>query len=200
MLWVFLIMAVLYVLLKLLVPTEDEKKHNKAVNAIQATMDEIGVKYDNSHFVKRGDGMFCFILDDESKTVYYLTPKASEDRYYIRKIPYSELAFIQDDRDDATIVSENGTGKAIGRAVVGGVLAGGIGAAVGGMTAKGDINAYHNKLNIIVNLKSGEKITLRCLYGKTPAKENEREWIWASSVADRVVRLLSSAIEKAEAE
>jgi len=81
----------------------------------------------------------------------------------------------------STSKSSTSTGSMIGRAVVGGVLLGGVGALIGGATAKKDITTIntpqqaivsHNfKVNIIVNSISNPQIILNLEKNNTAANE-----------------------------
>lgn len=71
-----------------------------------------------------------FILDEKQKSVF-----ASDSTGYFIKIPFDEIAGCE------TIINNQSSGG-IGRAVAGGILAGGAGAIIGAVTAKQRVNSY----------------------------------------------------------
>ncbi|MFR9553411.1 MAG: SHOCT domain-containing protein [Rikenellaceae bacterium] len=76
---------------------------------------------------------YCFFVDSDSRKVAIVL--FENDKINIYQIDFSSIVSIEQIKNGTTIYQKSTSG-AIGRALVGGVLAGGVGAIVGGSTAK----------------------------------------------------------------
>ena len=108
----------------------EKKEEAKKIENNAKYLDELVKKEGlSNNFVKLKDGVSCFIFDYDMKKFWYLNEK---NRFYSY---YSFDKIISCETRIKGQVSQSSTTGGLGRAVVGGLLAGGVGAVVGGLTA-----------------------------------------------------------------
>ena len=193
-----IIAGILLLVLKWLLPSASERKATKKLDKMSQALEEAGIV---PTYSRQGtDGSFRLAFDDNNKMLYYVTTGLDGGNCNIVPIMYRDIDSCEIETDEGTNVSENTTGKAVGRAMVGGMLAGGIGAAVGAGTTKGEAKSYHQKYNVIINLRgeSRKRICLKCLCGQPPYSEDSIEYKMAIQSATLFLNAIEDAMAKGQ--
>lgn len=135
---------------------EKEKKINESLGKIEFNQD---IKYD---YKNTNDRIYALFAIDSSKEMI----AATESGDNIDPIPFSKITGCE-------ILEDSAVTGGIGRAVAGGILAGGVGAIVGATTKKKEISSYKiiiymsdiNRPKIVLNLITS-KMKIDSLYYK----------------------------------
>ena len=121
-----------------------------------------------------------FVVDNAKKTIYI-----SETSSSFLSIPFSEIIGLE-------ILTDSEVTGGVGRAIVGGALAGGIGAVAGAATAKKQINSY----DFIIYRKSIETPSNRIYLIKTPTQTYSKFYTQAIQFAYDVNACIKAIIEQ----
>lgn len=140
--------------------------------------------------------MDCLVVDEENKKIailgYMVKPKVYN---------YHDLLEVKIVEDNVT-VTKTARGSQIGGALLGGVLAGGAGAIIGGLSGKKETTEEVKKveLKILVNNVSNPEKNITFLYEMEPIKKTHSKYRQAISKADRWHDIIKVAIHKADKE
>lgn len=143
------IVVVDFVNLKILKVGSKDGKINKKLYELEDKLKSLDINLKNSEPALKTYNNYAFITDDINEYVVIVTPIG------INIHRYSDIISVS--------YQENGTdvyNKSLGGAVVGGLLFGGIGAIVGGSTAKTKQNKEVNNMSIKILLKCTSNPTL----------------------------------------
>lgn len=145
-----------------------------AEDAIDGLVISKEIKYEISETEKGEPRSHKLILDHENRYLYYilLNKENMDESITYRKVPYSEIvqaAVIIDE----VITSKSSLASKVGGTIAGGMLAGGVGAVVGGMNTKrknkSDINEI--ELKVIINDKNNPSLNVR--FNKSPISKDK---------------------------
>lgn len=142
---IIIVVIVVAVVIALIVTRDDYKKFGLNAAELNAKLQEIK-NFTPSSEVYSPKCDFLFAVDDAQERVVIITKDST------RSFAYNDILSVEL-LESGNVVSRKSTKGIIGRAIVGGVLAGGAGTIVGGLSAK---NTERRKVSSIV-----VKITLR---------------------------------------
>lgn len=130
----------------------------KTVCNLDEELKKLGVTIGKSSPTLKAYNDYAFVTDDRNEYVAIVKPSA------IQVLRYSDIVSIAYEENGSNVYN-----KSLGGAVVGGLLFGGVGAIVGGNTAKAKQNKEVNSMSIKILLKSTSNptITLNIYSGPT---------------------------------
>ena len=104
--------------------------------------------------IESRDGSYILSFDDTNKKMAYVKS------YYLAVINYDEIKEIELINNNE-VVSSKSTSKALGRAVVGGVLLGGVGAIIGGVTGGNKNQEYASSVLVKIKTNNPDRAILK---------------------------------------
>ncbi len=141
--------------------SDRNKAEEKMVDFISSILEKNNVTSTISYRYKGSSSLevkyIMYIVDEPQKCVFVLQNEE------LTKIPFSEIL-------DCKIYEDSDVSGGLGRAIVGGVLAGGVGAIVGATTAKKHISSY--KISIIRGNISSPQTSLVLIDEKVETESN----------------------------
>lgn len=143
------IVAVDYLNHKILKARNINGNISKTICNLNEELKTLGITVSNSSPALKAYNDYAFVTDDENEFIAIVKPTS------IQVLRYSDIVSIS--------YEENGTNvynKSLGGAVVGGLLFGGVGAIVGGNTAKATQNKEVSSMSIKILLKSTSNPTI----------------------------------------
>lgn len=123
----FLVLAYAFVLIKNEKSKIREQVNRKAV--------EIYNKYEMTKYYVGNDALTGVGINESSNTILFLSRDSTEDEFSHTTIRFEELFEVKLIEDDMTVTSISRASQ-LGGAIVGGILAGGVGAIIGGSGGK----------------------------------------------------------------
>ncbi len=121
--------------------------------------------------------LYAFAIDDDQKKVFYTTDQ--EEQYVLSYEDIISVELLEDNQ----VLSEKSSMRTIGGAVVGGVLAGGAGAIVGGLSGNTKQKQLHSSVvvKLLVRNVTMPTLTISCFdcqtmtLAKKPIKDGDSE-------------------------
>lgn len=179
--WIIIIL-VLYFVIRIMISSGNKESRNNERDAQNKYIKQNNVSTTTQ---------YTFESCDHSKSIRYIVDNTnkqiliSQTSSYMQKIPYSEIIGCE-------IMTDSEVTGGIGRAVIGGVVAGGVGAIVGSTTAKKHISTYQ----VIIyreNIYSPQlKIDLITAKTKTDDYDYQKAVQFATSVNSSIKAIISS--------
>lgn len=145
---------------------------------------------DNHHVsanVRGPNDSFILVADDVDKNIVIITSPESK-----KIIPFSDIMAVEL-AEDGVVVHSKSIMRSVGGALVGSVLAGGVGMVIGGLNGKTREKKDILSISVIIKLRSLSQpsVTLNC-YDKTMLGVSTDD---GSTIAQRIVRLLEVIID-----
>lgn len=137
-------------------PTQGDYFYDASTNSVYVlTYDEKNFdikKYDNIvKTISYAHEGHYFLLDEENQQILYAHSKMATLGTTSKVIPFAEIAGV-DISENGNSVFQKSTASAVGRAIVGGVLLGGVGAVIGGVTGKNKEKKTLESYNITIQM------------------------------------------------
>lgn len=131
---------------------------------------------------------FVLLFDDNSRRLHCLEVTDRGRDYVVTTCGYEDIMSASIEDDGATIIKRS-AGGVIGGALAGSVIAGGIGAILGGLSGKQVQSKTHKQLKVIIKLRNTleRRLELLCLFSLTPVFEYESAYAEGIAVATRIL-------------
>lgn len=171
-------------------PTDLKKKKQVDINERLKLMKERGFSYLEFTTTKAIGKELEF---DDNKKLWLARPTGSLVLYKAPKVrKYSDILDFELLEDGETLTTKNG----VGRAIVGGVLFGGVGAIVGGVTGKNKNKNMCNSLKLKITLNDLEEPNIYVDYLTSPTKKDGWVYKTVAESAQNAVSVLSIILEE----
>lgn len=164
--WIILIVAVIIIFGILGGNHESKKKKNRA-DKLSTRLDSI----ENFKVSKKIDGFggfYSFAIDNDSEKFAFLT------EYETKIFEFKDVIGVEIIEDGSTISKKSAT-RTIGGAIVGGVLAGGVGSIVGGLSGNSTQKNKVSTLSVKILLRSTDNpsLTIKCFDSRAMTTEHK---------------------------
>ncbi|TRZ37009.1 SHOCT domain-containing protein [Niallia circulans] len=191
----FLIAGVCFWLVALINKGED-----KIENIRQLSVNEV-VKENKITISKRYDMKMVYTLihDNKKKCIWVILYSRPKD--FIKQFNYQDIIQVEMKEDDETVSVTSRTSQ-LGGALVGGALAGGVGAVIGGLSGKQKQKRAVKSIKLILTIDDLENpiYTIEIERFHKPADTNSREYANAYNVALNWFKLLEVIIKQGDKE
>ncbi len=186
------IMLALWIVINL-VANRDKEKANNIIEKNARKSDKIvssidGFKATSATRYVVGDKIGGFLYVDKNSLQLCIVPFGGNT---YKMFNPSDLIDVKVVEDNSTI-TETKVGGQIGKAVVGGVLFGGVGAVVGGLSSNKNNSVIVNSLRVVIHLNDFDchTVTLNCL-ANINVRRDSQEYRAAVDIADNWYGLLN---------
>lgn len=199
MFWVIVIIAIVFGVIGGVLQANSNQKHEEERRQVMTDALANVPDFNPSTKIVGVKSLYTLAFDNEQQKMLYLVGQSPV------AINYEDIISVQLLEDNHT-VSEKSTGRTIGGAIVGGVLAGGAGAIVGGLSGSSkNLNLHSSvKVKILLRNSSTPSITIDCFNAMTmtiegkPVKDGSVEYyIYKQGLdqANRIVDIVSVIID-----
>lgn len=150
MIWIIIIGIII---LFIVIANNALSKEKERVNQVKCKLNEKIKRIDNFNPHKRiesDNASYILLFDDINKKMAYARS------YYLAVVNYHEILDVEIITDHE-IISSKSTSKAVGRAVVGGLLLGGVGAIVGGVTGGNKNREFVTNVFVVIKTSNTDK-------------------------------------------
>ncbi|MEK4871221.1 hypothetical protein [Niallia sp. FSL W8-1348] len=150
---------------------------------------------------KRFDMKMVYTLIHDSKNKFIWCIVHSEPKVVIKQFNYYEILQVELKEDDETASVSSRTSQ-LGGALVGGALAGGVGAVIGGLSGKQKQKRMVKSIKLVLTLDNLEFPTYTFEIGRfpNPVDTTLREYVNVYDIAFNWFKLLEVIIKKSEKE
>ena len=149
-------------------------------------------KFPELKFVKKFEGNqkeFLLCIDETNKKVVYF------DRFKTTSIPFKDIIGVEI-LEDGTVISKKSASRTVGGAIVGGVLAGGVGSVVGGLSGSSTQKTKISKIVVKVLLRNISNPSLEMVCHKNlPLDSNSFTYKSLRKNADNIKDVISVIID-----
>lgn len=134
---------------KILKASNNNGRISKTICNLDDELKTLGITIDKSSLTLKAYNDYAFVTDDDNEFIAIVEPSS------IHVLRYSDIVSISYEENGNNVYN-----KSLGGAVVGGLLFGGVGAIVGGNTAKATQNKEVSSMSIKILLKSTSNSTI----------------------------------------
>lgn len=204
MFWVIAIIVFVIIIIGAIAQSNaNAKKENERKDAIAKTISSTP-DFTVSRKVEGLKGLYSFLVDDSRKKIMIVRGASKTI------IPFNNIISVEM-TENSNVITQKSLGGTVGGAVVGGVLAGGAGAIIGGLSSTAKQNSLISSVKVKMLLRncSEPSITLECFNAMTmtvegkPIKPDSMEsYIYRQGLqhAQRITDILSVIIDSVQQE
>lgn len=199
--WIFIIIA--FIIIVFILSKFDKKQNTKRQNALNWKL--IGIEdFQATKKIEGYKGFYIFAIDEKNEKISLITEFTS------KTISFSDIIGVELVEDGNTI-SKKSTTRSIGGAIIGGVLAGGAGSIIGGLsgstTQKNTVSSLSVKIllrnienpNLVITCFDAQKMTIgRKKSIKTEGETESYIYKICKKNADEIKDLTSIIIDKCD--
>lgn len=195
-----LVVALGFVCLGLLVYTNmkyDDIHNKKLSNSLKESLEEYKFNYTDSYITQ--DFLSGIAINTDNDKIAILTRPNNKSKFQLDEINFSDILESKVLEDNLTITSSS-KGGLIGGAAVGGMIAGGVGAIIGGLSGNkvSSDSVLSMTLEIVVNDLSNPLHEIKFLYSPTPIKKNTVFYKQTHSDINKWYKILTVVMKRNE--
>lgn len=188
---IYIIALVVFGVIWVIIKISDNNKSN----LLNEDINDIG--FIETRRIEYGDISKKYILfDDTNKKIMFIQHNIfakTKSKYLLNKYDYSDLIKIQVVEDD-DVVSEKSLVNVVGRAMVGGIIGGGIGVIVGATTSKSKNKKVVSSIKINIQTDSSSDIEIE-IYDSKPIDKKSTDYKLKMYKVNDIVDSISRIIE-----
>ena len=193
----FLVILGFAILATMFIVQSSSNKTNKSTTVEQAK--SIFDENEVTNFVVGDDNLTAIGIDETKMEIIHLSRPYLTDSFKQTKIPFPKVLEVKLIEDDQVVTSVNRAGQ-VGGALVGGMLAGGVGAIIGGLGAsqRSDKEVKKINLEIVIDNITSPILNVSFMNEDLPIKNYEPKYKTKYEVANKWYRSFTVILKRNE--